>query len=83
MQDDVYIKLNDELYFFVGRYELELDGGVEFHPASPKKISPLRFGIRRKGNGTFERREEWDGFEFELPDQYKHSVIKRTFDPNV
>lgn len=82
--DSVYIKLNDDIYLFVGEFELRIDDigtgedDFEWIPASTDMNSSHRIGIRNSDGGNFKRMKKFDGYEFEIPEKYRKSIIKKT-----
>ena len=80
MQSDVYIKLNESSYLFVGSYEVGLDLDMEFHPASMDQAAFNRINIRPSDKGSFEKRQEWDGLEINIDPKYNKAIIKKTLE---
>lgn len=81
MAGSVYIKLSDDNFLFIGEYEplaLEDEEAPGFIPVN--EMSHRRMGIRGLDNAAFKRREEWDGFEFEVPEEYKRPIIKKVLE---
>lgn len=80
MAGEVYMKLNNNDFLFIGEYEplaLDDEEAPGFIPVN--KMSHRKMNIRRAENASFERREEWDGFEFVVPEEYEKPIIKRVF----
>lgn len=80
MQGDVYIKLNEEFYLFVGTFNYDADLNQEFDPASNDQKSPNRIYIRSRDRGDFERRPDWDGLEINISEKYHKILIKKTLE---
>lgn len=79
MDIDIYIKLNDINYLFVGEYEpLGLEG-EEAPGFTPVNKLPRKVHLKNSLNGYFERIEECDNKEVDIPNKYHKAIIKKTF----
>ena len=79
MYGDIYVKLNDETFLFVGSDWIDEDFATSFTPASNNQDAHNRIYVRSADNGVFERRPDMDGLEIDIAKKYHKTIIRITF----
>ena len=80
MADKVYIKLNDSEYLYVGDFDLALDMDTKDAEFNWSPAAVIGIKSSKSGGGDFKRVKTFDGYEFEIPERFQKSIIKKILD---